>query len=151
MPKIIIPYTRCLIILEKIKFLEILNYLYDKIITTPEVSKEFGNDLPPWINIEKAKDLKYQKLLETQIDKGEASVIALALEKEGILLILDDLHARKIAKQLNLNFTGTLGLIYKAKQTGFISELRPLIEKLKEPDFWIADKVVDEILKLSGE
>ena len=151
MHRIVITDTSCLIILNKIGDLELLRLLYNTIVTTPEVKEEWGRELPDWITIEKAKNNRYQKIIETQVDKGEASVIALALEKEDTLILLDDLKARKFAKRIGLKFTGTLGIIHKAKQAGLIFKVRPLIEKLKETDFRISEHVIGEILKLSGE
>lgn len=151
MHRIVITDTSCLIILNKIGDLELLRLLYNTIVTTPEVKEEWGRELPDWITIEKAKNNRYQKIIETQVDKGEASVIALALEKEDTLILLDDLKARKFAKRIHLKYTGTLGIIHKAKQAGLIFKVRPLIEKLKETDFRISENVIDEILKLSGE
>ena len=46
MPKIIISDASCLILLDKIGELEILNKLFGIIITTSEVAKEFGQPLP---------------------------------------------------------------------------------------------------------
>jgi predicted nucleic acid-binding protein len=45
--------------------------------------------------------------LELQIDKGESSAIALALEIPGSTVILDDFKARKIAIKLGIQVTGT--------------------------------------------
>jgi len=151
MHRIVITDTSCLIILDKIGNLELLRLLYNTIVTTPEVKEEWGRELPDWIIIEKAKNNRYQKIIETQVDKGEASAIALALEKEYPLILLDDLKARKFAKSIGLKFTGTLGIIHKAKQAGLIFKVRPLIEKLKETDFRISENVIGEILKLNGE
>lgn len=49
------------------------------------------------------------------LDSGEASAIALSLEIENSLLLIDDLKARKIANRLHLNYSGTFGLILRAK------------------------------------
>ena len=72
--------------------------------------------MPEWIVIQPVKDTKYQKILETQVDRGEASALALASELENVLLILDDLKARKLAVKLQFKTTGTLGIIHKAKK-----------------------------------
>lgn len=58
MPEIIIPDMSCLILLEKIGKLELLHKVYDNIVTTPEIAKEFLEQLPSWINIEDNKDKK---------------------------------------------------------------------------------------------
>src|SRR5674476_1468798 len=103
MHNIVIADTSCLILFHKIGEFDILRKVYDSVTATPEVAQEFQEILPDWILIENVKDKKYQEFLETQIDWGEASAIALAKEKEHPLLLLDDLKARKLATKLNLN------------------------------------------------
>ena len=151
MPKIVISDTSSLILLDKIGELELLHKLYDSIITTPQIALEFRETLPEWIIIIDVKDNKYFSFLETQVDKGEASAIALAEEFEDTILLLDDLKARKLAKKLNLKFTGTLGVIHKAKQVGIINEIKPLIDKLLLTNFRISEIVVTELLRLNNE
>jgi predicted nucleic acid-binding protein len=107
--------------------------------------------LPIWIKIETVKDKKYQLFLETQVDKGEASAMALAKEIDNTLILLDDLKARKLARKLHLNYTGSLGVINKAKQLGIINNVKPFIKKLLETDFRISDNVVLEFLKINNE
>ncbi|HEX5150997.1 MAG TPA: DUF3368 domain-containing protein [Parafilimonas sp.] len=75
-----------------------------------------------------------------QLDKGESSAIALAIEIADSTIILDDYKARKIANQLHLNFTGTLGVIIKAKLKGIIPSIKPLLEKIRQTDFRINDE-----------
>ncbi len=151
MRKVIISDTSTLIVFDKIKELEILRKVYGEIITTPEVVEEFGKELPNWIKIQQVSDSKYQQLLEVQVDYGEASAIALALEFSDVLLLLDDLKARKLAEKLQLKFTGTLGIIYKAKQINVIEKVKPIIDKLLLTNFRISNKIVEDILKLSNE
>lgn len=107
--------------------------------------------MPDWIIIECVKDKKYQASLETQIDLGEASGIALAIEMESPLLLIDDLKARKLAAKLNLKFTGTLGVIHKAKQIGAIEKVKPLIDKLQATNFRISANVVEDLLRRNNE
>lgn len=151
MHKIVISDTSCLIIFHKIGELEILRKIYESVTTTPEVAEEFGYILPDWIRIEVVKDKKYQEFLETQIDWGEASAIALAKEMETPLLLLDDLKARKLALKLNLKFTGTLGVIHKAKQIGVLENVKPLIEKLQATNFRISESIIEELLRKNNE
>ena len=122
-----------------------------EVYTTPEVIEEYGEEVPAWIIVEAVKDTKYQESLETQIDKGEASAIALAKEYDDCLLLLDDLKARKLAAKLNLKFTGSLGIIHKAKQLGVIETVKPTINKLLEMDFRVSDTVISEILRVNDE
>lgn len=64
-----------------------------------------------------------------QIDKGESSAIALALEIPNSTLILDDYKARRIALHLGLTITGTVGVTIKAKLNGIIASIKPFAEK----------------------
>ena len=108
MHRTIISDTSCLILLEKIGELSILNKLFGNITTTSEVAEEFGQQLPPWFEIKDPKDKNYQAIIEASVDKGEASAIALAIELDDCLLIIDDLKGRKFAHQLGLTIIGLL-------------------------------------------
>lgn len=44
------------------------------------IKREFGENLPEWIIVETVQDKQYQKFLETKVDIGEASAMALAKE-----------------------------------------------------------------------
>ena len=151
MHNLVISDTSCLILFQKIGELDLLRKVYGSVTTTPEVVQEFQEKLPEWILIENVKDKKYQEFLETQIDWGEASAIALAKEKEDPLLLLDDLKARKLANKLNLRVTGTLGVIHKAKQIGILEKVKPLIAKLQATNFRISENIVEELLRKNNE
>lgn len=151
MPKIIISDTSTLILFKKIEQIDLLEKVYDNLVTTPEVAAEFGDNMPEWVKIQEVGDHKYQLFLETQIDKGEASAIALAMESDNTLLLLDDLKARKLAAMLKLKFTDTLGIINKAKQLGHIDKVKPLIDKILETNFRISQRIINEILIINGE
>jgi len=77
--------------------------------------------------------------------------MVLALEHQDCVVSIDDLRARKVAKALNLQLTGTLGIIHKAKKAGLISSTKVTLQKLKEVDFRISEKIEKELLRLSGE
>lgn len=151
MPKVVISDTSTLILFHKINNIDLLAKVYGELITTPEIAKEYGETLPKWVKILSAKDKKYQEFLETQVDWGEASAIALAKEFDDVLLLLDDLKARKLASRLNLKYTGALGIITKAKQLLIIDAVKPLIDKLIATNFRISKKIIDEILKINNE
>lgn len=140
-----------LILFSKIGELDILQKIYGHLVTTPEIASEYGEPLPQWISIREVADKKYQKFLQTQIDSGEASAIALATEIEDVLLLLDDLKARKLAVELEFKVTGSLGVIHRAKQVGIIDKIKPLVLKILETDFRISEAVIKELLLLNNE
>jgi len=151
MPKIIISDTSCLIILTNIGELDLLRRLYGQVLTTPEVAAEFSEMLPEWIEINAPTDKYRQKILELQIDKGEASAIALALEISDSIIILDDQKARKVAEKLGLEITGTIGVIIKAKLQGIIPSIKPVLAKIRKTDFRLSVEIEREALKEAGE
>jgi len=151
MHKAIISDTSCLILLDKIGELVILNKLFGTIITTSEVADEFGLPLPSWIEIKQPADKKYQSIIEASVDKGEASAIALAIELDDCLLIIDDLKGRKFANQIGLTIIGTIGVIVDAKLAGIIPSVKPVIEKIRSTNFRITDQLEAIILKRAGE
>jgi predicted nucleic acid-binding protein len=86
-----------------------------------------------------------------QLDRGESSAIALALETPDSTIILDDYKARKIAEQLGIIFTGTIGVIIKAKLNGIIPLIKPLLEKIKQTDFHLSTDIELQALKEANE
>lgn len=151
MPKTIISDTSCFIILSEIGELDLLNKVYGEIVTTQDIANEYGEDLPNWVKIEEVVDKYKQQLLEMQIDKGESSAIALAIETPNNTVILDDYKARKIAQQLGLNCTGTIGVIIKAKLSGVIPSIKPILEKMNATNFRLSVDVQLQALKEAKE
>jgi len=151
MPKAVISDTSCLIVLSKIGELGLLPSVYGDIIITDAVAEEFGLPLPEWMRLMNPRDGHYQQILETQVDRGEASAIALALELEDCTLIVDDQKARVMGERLGLHITGTLGVVIKAKRIGVIPSIIPLLEKIRGTDFRISEELEAIALREAGE
>lgn len=153
MPGIIISDTSCLILLEKLGRLELLKSVFGKVIITQVVANEFEKVIPEFIQIENPKDKNYQRILESFLDPGEASesAIALALEKENPLVIIDDYKARREAKHLRLKFTGTVGILVIAKETGVINSVTEILDEILKTDFRVSEALLKEIKFRSGE
>jgi predicted nucleic acid-binding protein len=52
---------------------------------------------------------------------------------------------------LGLTLTGTLGVLLKAKQLGYVESVAPLIDRLRQGGIRLSDGVVAEVLALAGE
>ena len=128
-----------------------LKKIYGQIVTTSIIAEEYGETLPDWVVVQNVSDKYTQQILELQLDKGESSAIALALETPKSILILDDYKARKIAHQLGLTFTGTIGILVKAKLIGIIPSIKPYITKIKETNFRISPEIELQALKEAKE
>ena len=148
---VVITDTSCIIALTNANCLFLLNQIYTNIYTTREVENEFGEPLPEWFTVTSPSDLNLQRKLEFDIDLGEASAIALAIEIQADLIILDDLTARDVAKKLKLNVTGTLGVLVKAKEQGLITHVKPILDTLINSDFRISPELFQIVLEIVKE
>ena len=151
MHKIIISDTSCFIILANIGEFDLLHKVQGQLATTHEIATEFGETLPEWVEILTVVDKSKQLLLEMQIDKGESSAIALAIETPNSTVIIDDYKARKIAEKLGLTYTGTMGVIIKAKLLGIIPSIKPLLNRIKQTDFRLSADIELQALKEAKE
>ena len=84
------------------------------------------------------------------LHQGEAEAIALAEEINADLIILDDNRARRTASMRGLRVVGTLSLLRRAEERGFIPALKPLLDILMSAGFYMG-KEYDEVLHDAGE
>lgn len=112
----IVADASCLIVLQNIQELPLLQKLFDEVFITEEVRKEYGLDLPEWIKVKEVQNKIQQNALNLILDEGEASSIALSLKTENSLLIIDEKKGRRVAQGLELKIIRTLGIILRARE-----------------------------------
>ena len=151
MEKVIISDTTCLIILNKIGALDLLQVLFSKVTVTPEVQQEYSDPLPDWITVEAVTNIQQFSILKLMLGAGEASAITLCLEKKNSLLIIDERKGRKIAQDLHIPTIGTLGILLEAKLQGHLEYVRPIIDNIQETDFRVSKELLNVILLKAGE
>ena len=66
-------------------------------------------------------------------------------------MILDDAKARKTARKLGLHFTGTLGVLLRAKERQLIPSVQDVLLLMNKEGFHISEAVRQQILLLAGE
>ncbi len=76
---------------------------------------------------------------------GESAAIALASEVLAGRLVIDEYRGRKAAVERGLQVVGTVGVLELAAEIGLI-ELKGAFERVKQTDFWISHKLLDERL-----
>ena len=105
-----------------------------------------------WINVCPVKNSEKKNELMGILDKGESAAIALAIERNINLILIDERKGKHIAQRFGIESTGTLGILIKAKQSGLLKELKPDLLKLKnEFNFWISENLMSDILNLVKE
>ena len=141
--------------------LPLLQSLYTAITIPPAVQAEICAGGPSgigvrelavadWIRVMPLQDPRRADLL-TDLDRGEAEVLALAQEIYAGLVIVDERLARRHARRLGLPLTGTLGVLLRAKQAQLISGVKPLIIAMRAGGIWLSDVLVEEALSIARE
>ncbi len=141
--------------------LDLLQRLYGEVLVPSAVWEELtrgglrpggSEDLAaaPWI---KARALAQPDQVNffPDLDRGEAEVIALALQAGARLVILDDRLGRRHASRLGLNITGTFGVLLAAKKLGLLAEIAPLLDRLGENRIYSSPKLRNLVLEKAGE
>lgn len=136
---VVIADSSSLMALDNIEEIDVLSELFTEITVTPEVAGEYGFSLPPWIIIRSASDHSKLRAEIRNLDLGEASSIALALDSRDPLLIIDEKKGRRVAEQLNIEIIGTVGVLIKARIAGLIEDPTTLLARLESVDFRLND------------
>ena len=156
----VVSNTTPIISLLKVGKLEILKELYQELFIPYEVyleieagkNKEYYTDLKKveWIRVVKIQSEK-SLLFFLDLDKGEAEAIVLANEINADLIILDETLGRFHAKHIGLNVTGTIGVLLKAKETGIIDKIKPVLNELSQKGIWLSEKLIKQTLTKASE
>ncbi len=105
-----------------------------------------------WLVVQSPHNLARVSSLPFNLQPGETEALALALELPGSLLLVDDARGRKAAAALGIAYTGTLGVLLRAKAVGKIPALKPVLGLLAtRTTFWLSPAVEAAALKRAGE
>ena len=87
-----------------------------------------------------------------QLDPGESEAIALALEINADLLLIDECRGKTEANRLGIRITWLLGVLMEAKQRSLIPAVRPLMDNLiATSQFRVSQALYNQILAMVGE
>jgi len=107
--------------------------------------------LPAAIHVQPLSQPAGAQVVRAALGPGESEAITLALECSAGLVLLGDKAARRLAVTLRLPVIGTLDLLLKAKEAGFIDSLRPRLEALRLLPFHIAPRLLAAVLAEARE
>jgi len=152
-----------LINLARIGSLDLLHRLYGELIIPEAVWHEIvveGTGQPGaeevtaavWIKTRAVTDRQLVRALQQELDAGEAEAIALALEVEAELLLMDEHLGRETARHLRLRYTGLIGVLIESKRKGFIHAVKPHLDTLRDmAGFRVSDALYMRVLQDEGE
>lgn len=155
-----------LIHLSAIGRLPLLKDLYGKLTVPPGVWREVveqGRERSgvaeleaarreEWLEVRAPGNEPLLRSLRHELDEGEAEVLALAIEHEASLVLLDESEARRVASVFALEKTGAIGVLIRAKLEGRIDSLRTDLDRMRsETGFWIEEGLYKRVLQEVGE
>ena len=142
-----------------------LRELYGALYVPPEVwnevtavAKPFGTDETRqardagWLIVRTPASLDKIHALPFNLQPGETEALALALELPDALLLVDDAQGRRAARALGIEYTGTIGVLLRAKHLGKLTMLQPVLMLMqRRTTFWLSAEVQRAALAQAGE
>ncbi len=152
----IIGDSSALIALSIVGKLELLETLYDTLYIPQAVYDEVTKLEKKQSDILKVFLKERVKKVELNLKKlglgiGELEAITLYKQLNADVLLIDDNRAKKYALLNDVRVVGSLGILIKAKEKGYIEKIKPLLEKLQDSDIFVSDALVAKVLDICGE
>jgi predicted nucleic acid-binding protein len=85
------------------------------------------------------------------LGRGEAAVIHYALHHEVGIVCIDEKKGRRIARAVDLEVVGTLGLLLEAKKLGLLEAIAPIVERLRVFGIWFDRQLLERVLTFTQE
>jgi hypothetical protein len=160
---IIVSDTSPLMNLAVVGHLQLLHQLYDTVIIPEAVWNELSTlssqhlevstvQTLPWLDRQPVTSQAIVDALQAELDIGEAEAIALAVEKQADLLLIDERRGRQVAARMGLIYIGLLGVLLEAKRKGFMSEVKPVLDDLiAKAGFWVSSHLYSRVLQAAEE
>lgn len=160
---IVVSDTTPLITLIKAEKLDILHDLFGEVVIPEAVFSEVtGNESfkeeadfirnSKYIKVVKAHNGNQVSFLQraTGLDLGESEAIVFADETKADLLLMDEVAGRRVAQNMNLPITGSIGILIRAFQSGIITkeEADDAFSRIRKANRHISEKLIDKALEL---
>lgn len=141
---------------------ELLQRLYGRILLpeavskelqaerTPESVKRWMQSPPSWVQIVPDAASSPLSLISASLGAGETNAILLGLKIQADLVLMDERAGAEEARRLGLTVTGTLGILARCAELGWIS-LRPTLERLLKTNFRAHPQLIRAMLLADAE
>lgn len=158
MPKIVVSNTTPILNLIKVDQLNLLEKLYGRVYIPFAVYEEIeaGKKKKWYADLRKQKFIEIKKIEDNSavnyiidLDRGEAEAIILGKEIKAGLVLMDEHLGRKYAENFGLKVTGTVGLLLKGFELGFINDISVVLERLKERGTYLSDSLIKKIVEIA--
>lgn len=155
---IVVSDSSVLINLAWINQLELLPRLYSAVVVPTAVWQEVvekGDGKPgsmelreaDWLQVKEPENKPLVHALRLDLDAGEAEAIALAVEFDADLLLMDERIGRAAAQHFKLPVIGLIGILITAKEKGMLPEVKSCLDMLRQrAGFYIAETLYQRVL-----
>ncbi len=154
--------TTVLLYLGRIGQANLLPALFDQVYIPQAVLLELdmsrltrGDTIDPrsldWPIIVPVPQESIDHLPSNRLGRGERAVIAYASTSGAVIAGLDDWQARQLAKAMELPVIGTLGVLLRAKRSGLVPEVRPLVDAIAVEGFRLSPALYRDALEIAQE
>ena len=105
-----------------------------------------------WIVCRDVSDPDVVTALGGKLDRGEAESIALTVELQADLLLMDERLGRVEAARFGLRLIGILGVLIEAKGRGLLRRIEPILDELQHhAGFRVSEALRARVLQAAGE
>lgn len=111
----------------------------------PLVVRNWMASLPDWVDARQTASGHVHDVALEKLDAGEEDAIALALELQADLLLMDDEDGVIAARGKGLEVIGTLGILARAAQRQFL-DLANAFDRIKRTNFRYRQEIMDQFL-----
>jgi predicted nucleic acid-binding protein len=105
---------------------------------------------PSWVQIVPDAASSPLSLISASLGAGETNAILLGLNIQADLVLMDERAGAEEARRLGLTVTGTLGILARCAELGWIS-LRPTLERLLKTNFRAHPQLIRAMLLADAE
>ena len=160
MPKQFVINASPIILYARIGKLNLLNELSSGVLIPDKVIEEIqkgafkdntAQEALAWAKQYRLENITVQPSVELwNLGPGESQVISRCLQSNS-WAVLDDKMARRCIQAHDLEMTGSLGIIIRAKLFGLVSSARPWLFKLREAGLRVDPHLLEKALDSIGE
>jgi predicted nucleic acid-binding protein len=108
---------------------------------TPEIVRQWVRSNPPFLEFLPDRQSADLVKISEALGRGERQAIALALEKDAQLVLMDERSGVHEARGLGLNVTGTLGILARAADLQLV-DLPRALDRLQQTNFRMHPKLL---------
>ncbi|MCY4060244.1 MAG: DUF3368 domain-containing protein [Gammaproteobacteria bacterium] len=156
--------TGPLIALGRVEKLQLLPRLFGAGVIPPAVHREariesgrpgakrIGEALSaPWLRVAALADETPVANLLRVVDAGEAEAMALCLQRQARILLIDDAKGRDVARRAGIPLVGVAGVLLAAKSKGLLVAVSPVLEDLVGVGYRLSRQLIDGIRRRANE